>query len=395
MSFKKCIIFFIISAAVVLAINGCAGNVETTKDRPVAVIGANKIYQPNLDREVLHSFQVVRNNRRNDFFGFSPLRTLKIMRANLAYLIQSTALVLPAGSLDKEEITKAAEAKAQETADEVYEKLLAGEDWNKLNEEYSAYENKGKGGELPAFTKGESGFPDEFYDLEPGDILPPFKWAYWGYGVARLDSISKTAEGQPQYHASIILIVPDEAAVKNDMIQDVLRRKQVEILDPPLKGFDMYLNGDYDGAIAFLEDKSPAPGWPDLGYYVMSMCAAAKGDTDARLNYLKKAVEHSQQSAGLLSYYEIEIGDIMLAKGDESAEGYFRDAYDHHGNNMDVVKLTLERFEASGDTEYAEKAKARLADMEAINKRLPASGTPTGTVAQGEVTADKPSFEDL
>ena len=192
-----------------LILTGCHGDISVAKERPVAKVGASKVYDISLEREVLRSMQIIRNNKRNDFYGFSPLRSLKIIRGNLAYLIQETALVLPAGTLDKGEISRNADKLAEETAQEVYNLLMDGKSWDEVNEEYSSFENKDNGGELPPFPRGHAGLPEGFYDLNPGDILPPFKWSWWGHTIMRFDGVSEGDDRKEQFHASIILILPD------------------------------------------------------------------------------------------------------------------------------------------------------------------------------------------
>ena len=394
MSMRRNAVISIIVMMVVLSAAGCGQHLALSKERPVATVAANKVFDVALDREVLKSMQIVRNKNRNDFYGFSPLRMLKLLRSNLAYLLQETALVLPAGSLDRNEVLKEADKRAADKAKEIYDLLKKGESWDKLNEEYSYFEGKANGGKLPPFPRSMEGLPEEFYKLKPGEVFPPFKWSF-GYSVLRLDSITAGPDGTDQCEASMILIVPDEKAVTAEMIENILNKKQVEIIDPVIRGYQIYDHGDYDRAIQYLESKSPAPGWPDLGYYVLSLCANAKGDLEGRIKYLRSAVEHSRELSGLQPYYEMELGDIFLEKGDLSAGDYFRRAFDQSANDYDIVQMSLARFEKMGDDEYALKAKDRLGEFDDMIKRRTGGGIPNSDVATGEVHAPKPDFGEL
>jgi len=394
MSTGRNAVIFIIVMMVLLSAAGCGKHLALSNERPVATVGANKIYDVSLDREVIKSMQVVRNKMRNEFYGFSPLRMLKLLRGNLAYLLQETALVLPAGSLDRNEVLEEADNRASEKAKEVYDLLKKGESWDKLNEEYSQFEGKADGGKLPLFPRGYPNMPEDFYNSKPGDISQPFQWSF-GYSILRLDSVTKGSDGKEQFGASMILIVPDEKAVTAEMIGNILNKKQVEIIDPVIRGYQMYDSKEYDRAIQYLASKSPAPGWPDLGYYVSSLCAQAKGDTEGRIKYLRSAVEHSRELSGLRSYYQIELGDILLANGDLSAGDYFRKAFDESANDYDIVKMSLARFEKMGDDEYANKAKERLVELDNMIQRRSGGSISNDEVVTGEVHAPKPDFGDL
>ncbi len=377
-----------------LSASGCLTHGVVVKESPVAKIGADYVYDTSLEREVMKSKGVVRHREGNDFYGFSPFKELVLMRGNLAYLIQQTALVQPASTLDKGEIKREADKRAQELVNDIYERLKAGESWDELSAKYSAYEDKAKGGWLPPFAKEGSGMPSAFYDLAPGGVLEPQASA-WGYDIFRLDRIEPDADGVEKYYAQRILILPDESGVKSEMINDILAWWSVEIVDPVMKGFDLYSKKDYDSAMELLDRKSPTKEWPDLGYYVLSLCADAKGDTEARYNYLLKAVEFAKERDTLSPYYEMEIGDILWGKGDESAKGHYRISYDSQSNDYDIVKMLLARFEAVGDDEYLRMAEERLAQIEDMIETRVVEKTPGSILEQGEVVADKPDFEDL
>jgi tetratricopeptide (TPR) repeat protein len=385
------------AAAMILvaAAAGCGPSNPLSKDRAVAKISAEYVFDTKLNREVKHSKEIIRTRERNIFYGFSPLRELKLMRGNLGYLLQQTALVLPAGSLSRWEVSTVAWERAKATADEAYQRLMDGESWDEINMEYSAYEFKEGGGKMPPFTREYKRIPEDFFVLKPGEVLAPVETPY-GYDIYRLDEITLDESGTEQFHASRVLVVPSEEEVKAEMIDEVLSRKQVEILDPVIKGFDIYIHGDYEKAIEYLENKSPAPDWPDLGYYVLSLCARGMGDAEGRQDYLLAAIEHSPERGQYLSYYELEIGDILRERGeDESAKEHYRLSFDGSPNDYDIVVMTLRRFEEIGDEEYAEIALARKTEMEAMIKRMEGGGPADNEVATGEVRPDKPGFEDL
>ena len=393
MRVKRYAFVFIISVLVIL-FAGCGQHLAVSKERPVATIGANKVFDVALEREILKSMQIIRNKNRNDFYGFSPLRTLKLLRGNLDYLIRETVLVLPGGSLDRNDVLKAADNRAAGKAKEIYDRLQKGESWDKLNEEFSQYEGKSDGGKLPPFARGKEGLSEDFYKLKPGEIFPPFQWSF-GYTILRLDGITKGPDGQDQIQASMILIIPNEKAQTEEMINNILSKKVVEIVDPVIRGFQLYEQKDYDGALNYLQGKLPAPKWTDLGYYVLSLCAQAKNDTGGMEKYLRSAIDHSSELGGLRSYYEMEIGDILEAKGDKSGADYYRKAFDRSENDYEIVKTALERFERIGDDEYALKAKARLGELDDLIKGNTGGGLPSGDVVTGEVHAPRPDFGDL
>jgi len=388
------LILIIAGLAVLLGSAGCKGDFTAFKERKVGKVSTTFVYDISLYRAIKNSKEVIRTRERNVFFGFSPKRELTLMRDNLGYLIEQTALVLPAGALDKREVSAEADRRANALAQDVYERLLAGESWEQLNEEYSFYGDKEGGGIMPPFGRDVARMPEDFFNLKQGELLEPVRTS-WGYDIYRLDEITEGPDGEPQYNARRILIMPDEKKVKAEMIDEVLNRKQVEILDPVIKGFDMYIGGEYEEAIEYLEKKSPAPAWPDLGYYVLSLCAKELGDREKRLEYLNKAIENIPEAGTLLPYYEFEVGDLLWEMGDESAKEHYRRAYDNSSNDYDIVLMGIERFMEVGDEEYAGIARKRKEEMDAYNKGIDSRGAPDGEIKTGSVTPDKPEFEDL
>lgn len=386
--------FIIVGMAVLLGSAGCKADLTGFKERKVGKVSTTFVYDTSLYRAVKNSKEVIRTRERNVFFGFSPIRELTLMRDNLSYLIEQTALVLPAGALDTREVNAEADRRAHAIAQDIYERLVAGESWEQLNEEYSFYGDKEDGGIMPPFGRDVARMPEEFFNLKQGELLEPVRTS-WGYDIYRLDEITVGPDGEPQYNARRILIIPDEKKVKAEMIDEVLNRKQVEILDPVIKGFDMYTGGEYEEAIEYLEKKSPAPAWPDLGYYVLSLCAEALGDKEKRLEYLNKAIENIPESGTHLPYYEFEVGDILWDKGDESAKERYRSAYDNSSNDYVIVLMGIERFTMVGDEEYAETARKRKEEMDVYNKGMDSRGAPDSEIRTGSVTPDKPEFEDL
>lgn len=380
-------------SAVLVGSTGCKTDLSPYSERPVAKVSAEYIYNTNLSREVKHSRSVIRTRERNDFFGFSPMRELMLMRDNLGYLIERTALVLPAGALSQQEIKAIANVRAKELAEDIYDRLIAGESWDELSEEYSSYEGKDNGGIMPSFERDYERMPRAFFNISPGDVYGPVE-TVWGFDIFRLDEITEGPNGEELYNARRILILPDEKVVKAEMIDDVLRRKQVEILDPVIKAYDMYIRGKYDDALVFLKGKVPTRGWVDLGYYVLALCAKAAGDADSYYEYLLKAKESAAEAGTLLPYYEIEIGDIFREKGDGKALEHYRAAYDSSSNDYDIVVMLIERFDEIGDEEYAGIARNRKKEMEAYMKSNPPEPS-DGVIMTGDVTPDKPKFEDI
>ncbi len=381
-------------STVLLGSTGCKTDLSPYSERPVAKVSAESIYNTNLSREVTHSKSVIRTRERNDFFGFSPIRELMLMRENLGYLIERTALVLPAGALSQGEIKAMANVRAKELAEDIYNRLDAGESWDELNEEYSYYGGKDNGGIMPGFERDYGRMPQAFFDISPGDVYGPVE-TVWGFDIFRLDEITEGANGEQFYNARRILILPDEKEVKAEMIDDVLRRKQVEILDPVIKAYDMYIRGEYDDALTYLKGKVPTPGWVDLGYYVLALCARAAGDADSYYEYLLKAREIAAEAGTLLPYYEMEIGDVFREKGDDKALERYRAAYDGSSNDYDIVVLLIERFDEVGDEEYAGIARNRKKEMEEYMNMTNTTGPDDAIIKTGDVTPDKPEFEDL
>jgi foldase protein PrsA len=83
-----------------------------------------------------------------------------------------------------------------ETANEVLEKLEAGEDFSELASKYSQDEaNKDDGGNLGYFGKGEmvQEFEDAVFAMKVGDISEPVKTSY-GYHIIRLDDKKEAKE---------------------------------------------------------------------------------------------------------------------------------------------------------------------------------------------------------
>lgn len=133
-------------------------------------------------------------------------------------------------------------------AEELYERIMAGEDFAQLAVEYSddetTREQGGRIGESTiAFYKQtlEQSFIDAALQLAAGEVSRPVKTRY-GYHIIKVDSL-KLAEGEEwekereNIHKELLLNELNASGELNKWITAEREKAEIEILDPALRGY--------------------------------------------------------------------------------------------------------------------------------------------------------------
>lgn len=157
------------------------------------------------------------------------------------------------------------DAEAKKKADEVYAKIKAGGDWDKLAKEYSTdTSNKDKGGSLGEIkvndlkTSYDKAFTEAALKLKKGEYSEPVK-SQFGYHLIKLVD-SRDASG-PEFknesratEAELVAqkFFADENKYK-DWVQARTADAEVIILDPALRAYQLKIKGEWAEAAKFYE----------------------------------------------------------------------------------------------------------------------------------------------
>jgi parvulin-like peptidyl-prolyl isomerase len=145
--------------------------------------------------------------------------------------------------------------KALKLAGQVYSQLKNGADFSKLAAQYSADDQtKSKGGRLDSILKDNTmpEVAEKVFNAKDGALIPPFQ-TRMGYEIIRVEKYINFFHPKTEF-ADMMLI---EKFGTSDQYQKWLvqlkAKQKIEILDPAMKAYRFYRDGQFDKAGSFYE----------------------------------------------------------------------------------------------------------------------------------------------
>jgi len=170
-------------------------------------------------------------------------KQVKVTDAEYAEWIKARHILIKFPAEEKDQAKK--EEIAKKKADEVYQKIKAGEDFAKLADEYSEdpsnmdpQTGKKKGGELGWFSRGRmvQEFEKKAFELKVGEVSEPVK-TFYGYHIIKVDKIGKDATAAEKVELNKMILERKIPMQMGKWFQDLQSKSKIDnkLMPPPVK----------------------------------------------------------------------------------------------------------------------------------------------------------------
>lgn len=342
------------------------GEIDQTIDQ---IMQANKI--PNRD-----ALQNALKNMGLDFSDFKNSIRDEILVAKMANKVRSEVsitpddlrevrarhiLIMPKSPDQKGDL----DAKAK--AEELLSRIKKGESFSALAEKYSDDAGSAKkGGDLGYFTTGMMvpEFEKSVFLLKPGEVSDVVKTAY-GYHIIKLEEtrLRKLKEKGKDLNQQVL--AEKQEQVFRKWMYGLRQKAKIEINDPLIKAYSLYISGKLNDAIsAYNQASMDDPSNPYVHLFLGDAYRAA-GNTEFALLEYGKASDFSGADANLL----IAVGDVYqnLKKYNLALTNY-RKASLIAGDNKDMHKDLKAIFGKIGAATDAAKEQSEINRIEKKEK---------------------------
>src|SRR5690554_1409139 len=263
---------------------------------------------------------------------------------------------------------------ALQRAEEVYERIMAGEDFAQLAKEYSddpfTAEMGGRIGRstILFFQQAlEKNFVETALQLAVGEISKPVETRY-GYHIIRVDDV-KLAEGEEwekekeNVRKELMLEALEQSGEMNTWIKEEREKAKIEILDPALRGYRFKQDEKWEEAARAYEKALKDKRYRRNVEVRLSAAEAYRqiGDYDSALEVLAKTPERVKREPD----WALAETRVLHARGTvDEAKAVLAAAIDRAGEDLSDLYFILSVAEELEFAEEVEILKAKLAKVE-------------------------------
>jgi foldase protein PrsA len=263
---------------------------------------------------------------------------------------------------------------ALQKAEDIYERIMAGEDFAKLAAEHSDDESTAElGGRIEERTIAyfrqtlEQNFIETALQLAAGEVSRPVKTRY-GYHIIRVENV-KSAKGEEwekekeTLRKGLLLDELDESGEMNNWVTAEREKADIKVLDPALRGYRFKQEEKWgEAALAYAKALKDKRYRRNLEVHLSAVEAYRQiGDYETALDVLAKTPEKIRREPD----YALAKARVLHARGTvDEAKTTLAAAVEKAGEDISGLNYILMVAEELELTEEAEALKAKLDKIE-------------------------------
>ncbi|NBV42613.1 hypothetical protein EBR96_07585 [bacterium] len=286
---------------------------------------------------------------------------------------------------------KDGEKSAQEKANQIYQKIKQGMDFNTAAKAYSDdSKTKENGGHLGWISGGHSvpEFETVAFSLEKGEISRPIRTPF---GIHIIKMVNKQYENRPisinyESEKQKLLATRQNQAVES-YLHRLISQHKLKITNPNLQAYYAKINGETDQAISAYHTQSSLNTYDPAPHYLLFKLYKKIGDPEKAYQELQKAVLKGQLvKEREIPMAHVEMGKIYAQRGAVASRNEEYDAALASAQGQLILLKQLENvFKELGDSKRSNEAGGQAARLEAAiraNQTAQQQNQPSGVGAQ-------------